>query len=241
LYDAGYKIELVVTRGEKSGKALTESVKANWKPEPLFPDSTEVIIVAVPDHSLEQVLKNMKISANTVVAHTAGSYGLDIFPSHISKKGVFYPLQTFSEGRSINLEQVPFLLEAGDEITANILSGIASTLSGNVKFVDAEQRRKLHLAAVFMCNFTNHMFTAGNKVLTQAGFSLDIMQQLINETISKAVESGPSNSQTGPAFRNDWNTIEKHLSMLSSDPVIHDLYKAVTQSIIDFYKNKNRD
>lgn len=238
LYDAGYKIDLVVSPTEKRGKALAEATASKWSQNLVIPNSTDIVIVSVPDHSLESVLSDLKTGDRTIVTHTAGSYGLDIFPSRIIRRGVFYPLQTFSEGRSIDLYEVPFLLESDDDLTANILSEIASSLSKNVIFVDAENRRKLHLAAVFLCNFTNHMFTAGSEIISEAGLDFDLMKPLINETVSKALEKGPSHSQTGPAFRNDRNTIEKHLDMLSSKPVFHSLYKAVTQSIIDYYKNK---
>jgi predicted short-subunit dehydrogenase-like oxidoreductase (DUF2520 family) len=238
LYEAGYKIDLVVSTTERRGKALAEATASEWSENLVIPNSTDIVIVSVPDHSLQSVLNDLKTEDHTIVAHTAGSYGLEIFPSRITKKGVFYPLQTFSEGRSINLYEVPFLLESDNDLTADILSEIASSLSKNVIFADAETRRKLHLAAVFLCNFTNHMFTAGSEVISEAGLDFDLMKPLITETISKALENGPLHSQTGPAFRNDSNTIEKHLRMLASKPVFHSLYQSVTQSIIDYYKNK---
>ncbi len=227
---------MVVSREEKKGKLLAESTKSHWSGELKIPGSTDIIFVAVPDHSLEQVLGSLKCDSRAIVVHTAGSYGLDIFPSRIIRKGIFYPFQTFSQGRSIDLSEVPFLLESDNDETANTLLEIASSLSKNVQFTDAERRRRLHLAAVFICNFTNHMFTAGNEIVKDAGFNPDIMEPLIKETIAKALTAGPGNSQTGPASRNDLNTIEKHLEMLSANPWMHDLYKAVTQSIINYYK-----
>ena len=235
LYDAGYKIDLVVSRTEKSGKALAEATSSEWSRNYVIPKTTDIVIVSVPDNSIESVLDGLKVADQTIIAHTAGSYGLDIFPSGITKKGVFYPLQTFTEGRLINLNEVPFLLESDDQLTEKTLSEVASSLSRNVYFMDAERRRKLHLAAVFLCNFTNHMFTAGSEILREADFDFNMMKPLIDETISKALEIGPSNSQTGPAFRNDKITLRKHLAMLKGNRVLRDLYEAVSISIINYY------
>lgn len=232
---------MVVSRTENSGKPLAEKVGAIWSRFPEFPYSTDVIFVSVPDHSLETVLQNLKCGERTIVAHTAGSYGLEVFPQEIRRRAVFYPLQTFSPGRNINFREVPVLLETDDNEAAKILSGIASSISENVSFVGAERRKMLHLAAVFVCNFTNHMIAAGSDIVAAAGFDMEILHPLIKETVFKALEAGAADSQTGPAFRNDRNTIEKHLELLSSKPGFQELYRHVTQSIIEFYKPKKGD
>ncbi|HLN55418.1 MAG TPA: Rossmann-like and DUF2520 domain-containing protein [Bacteroidales bacterium] len=241
LFRLGYPIDMVVSKTEKSGESLATSVSAVWSQNLDFPETTGLIIVAVPDNKLESVLSSVQCSSRTAVVHTAGSYGLDIFPGKIRKKGVFYPLQTFSPGRHLNFREIPFLLESDDESTREILHEIASAISRNVSFVDVEKRLMLHLSAIFVSNFTNYMFTAGSEIVRKAGFGLDILDPLIKETVSKALEMGPQRSQTGPAFRNDTVTIEKHLGLLSSTPELRELYKSVTQSIIDHYKNKNSD
>lgn len=241
LLKTGYSIDLIVSRTEKTGKELASSVFAAWSDKLIFPKSTDIVIVAVPDHSLGSVLENLVCGENTIVAHTAGSFGLDVFPAGIKNKGVFYPLQTFSAGREINFREVPFLLEADEETTRRALHQLASSLSVKIDFVSKEQRRMIHLAAVFACNFTNHMLTAGYDIVTHAGIRSDILEPLIRETVSKAIESGPYGSQTGPAFRNDTNTIEKHLELLSLTPGFSQLYESVTSSIIEYYKNKKSD
>jgi predicted short-subunit dehydrogenase-like oxidoreductase (DUF2520 family) len=96
----------------------------------------------------------------------------------------------------------------------------------------------LHLAAVFVSNFTNHMLTEGKEIAVKAGFSFEILEPLIKETIQKAIDSGPENSQTGPAVRNDKNTIEKHLELLSFSPDLQKIYVDMTKSIIEYYKDK---
>jgi len=238
LFHSGFRIDKIVSETEANGKSLADTCKAKWTSDLLFPDSTKVIIVAVPDHRLINVLESIKCKPGTLVAHTAGSFGLDIFPERIKKKGIFYPLQTFSKSRNISFFDLPFLLEASDDESAEILKNLAESIGGNVHFVDTEQRRMLHLSAVFVCNFTNHLLTMGKEVALKTGFPFEILAPLIKETISKAIDSGPENSQTGPAIRNDQNTIEKHLELLSFSPELQRIYNEMTRSIIGYYKDK---
>jgi predicted short-subunit dehydrogenase-like oxidoreductase (DUF2520 family) len=240
LFHAGFTIDLIVSETETSCKSLSRLCKAAWSLDLLFPDSTNVIIVAVPDHKLKNVLEGISCHEDTLIVHTAGSFGLDIFPSHIKRKGIFYPLQTFSKNRKVDFRGLPFLLEASDKGSAEILKSLTEAIHGKVYIVNTQQRRMLHLAAVFVCNFTNHMLTTGKEVALKAGFPFEILAPLINETISKALDSGPENSQTGPAVRHDYNTIEKHLELLSFSPELQGIYKDMTKSIVDYYKTKDK-
>lgn len=235
LFHSGFRIDKIVSETEASGKTLADTCKAKWTSDLLFPDSTKVIIVAVPDHRLINVLESIKCKPGTLVAHTAGSFGLDIFPERIKKKGIFYPLQTFSKNRNISFFDLPFLLEASDDESYEILKNLTESIGGNVHFVDTEQRRMLHLAAVFVCNFTNHLLTMGKEIALKTDLPFEILDPLIKETISKAIDSGPENSQTGPAIRNDQNTIEKHLELLSFSPELQRIYNEMTNSIIKYY------
>jgi len=239
LFHAGFRIDKIVSETKCSGRLLADACKATWSSDLLFGDSTKIIIVAVPDHKLKSVLGNLKCAQGTLVVHTAGSFGLDIFPDNIKHKGIFYPLQTFSKGRKINFTDLPFLLETSDGESYAILRKLAETIHGEVYFVDTDHRKMLHLAAVFICNFTNHMLTMGKEVVLKAGFSFDLLAPLLKETISKAIDSGPENSQTGPAVRHDQNTIEKHLELLSFFPGLQKIYNAMTKSIIEYYKSKD--
>ncbi|MEI8224316.1 MAG: DUF2520 domain-containing protein [Bacteroidota bacterium] len=235
LYHVGFRIDLIVSESENSGRLLADSCKASWSTNLKFPDSTGVIIVAVPDHRIKSVLSTLKCRPDTLVVHTAGSIGLDVFPEHIKRKGIFYPLQTFSKERKVVFKDLPFLLESSDKESLVILENLAGSIGGKVHFVDTEHRRMLHLAAVFVCNFTNHMLTAGKELAFNAGFPFEVLGPLVKETISKAMDTGPENSQTGPAVRNDQNTIEKHLELLSFSPELQRLYSELTRSIIKYY------
>jgi predicted short-subunit dehydrogenase-like oxidoreductase (DUF2520 family) len=235
MFSAGKSIDLIVSETESSGKPLSVSCNSKWSPELVFPKTTNIIIVAVPDHKLKTVLDRIRCPQHTLVAHTAGSFGLEIFPDNIMHRGVFYPLQTFSKNRKVSFNDLPFLLEASDEESSQSLKQLAESVSGTVYFMDHAKRRMIHLAAVFVCNFSNHMLTEGKEISTKAGVPFSIFYPLIKETIAKALDSGPENSQTGPAMRNDRNTIEKHLDLLSFSPELKKIYHELTDSIISYY------
>jgi len=236
LFQAGFRIELIASETEHNGRVVADSCKASWSSDLKFPDSTGIIIVAVPDHRLKDVLEKIRCNPDSLVVHTAGSFGLEIFPVRFQRRGIFYPLQTFSEGRHVSFKNLPFLLESSDDHSSDILKRLAESIGGNVHFIDTERRRLLHLAAVFVCNFTNHMFTEGKQVAAKAGLSFELLKPLIEETFSKAMAIGPENSQTGPAVRNDQITIERHLDLLSFSPELRNLYNEITQSIMKYYK-----
>jgi predicted short-subunit dehydrogenase-like oxidoreductase (DUF2520 family) len=236
LYNIGHQIVHIASRNELTGRSLAGSCQASWSDDLVFPVASEVIIVAVPDDNLSEVLKKIICSETAIVAHTAGSIGLDIFQPAQKNTGVFYPLQTFSVDRKSDLSIVPFFIEGSDEKCTMILRNIADTLTSSVYLSDTEHRRLLHLAAVFVSNFTNHMLTTGKDISSMAGVPFDVLKPLIIETVEKAIELGPENSQTGPALRYDLNTIEKHMDLLSFSPDLKKIYDLITKSIISYHK-----
>jgi predicted short-subunit dehydrogenase-like oxidoreductase (DUF2520 family) len=236
LFRAGFRIDLIASETESRGRLLADLCGAKWSSELIFPDSTDIIIVSVPDHRLQSVLNKIVCKPDTLVAHTAGSFGLDIFPPHIKRKGIFYPLQTFSPDRDVSFKDIPVLIEASDDYSGSLLKNLSDSVGSKTHFVDTESRRILHVAAVFTSNFTNHMLTIGKEIAGRAGFSFELFKPLLTETISKALNLGPENSQTGPAVRNDQNTIEKQMELLSFSPELQRIYIQMTQSIITYYK-----
>ena len=232
---AGFKIDLIASPSEERGRKLANECKASWSPDLSFPLSTDIVIVAVPDHMLRTVLEDTRCGPETLIVHTAGSYGIDIFPDRINHKGVFYPLQTFSAGREVDFKGLPFLLESSDRQSSDILADLVAAVGGRSYFVNTDQRILVHLAAVFICNFSNHMLTLGKQISGKAGVPFDIFYPLLQETTSKAMDLGPEKSQTGPALRNDRNTIEKHLELLSFSPELRKMYNEISMSIINFH------
>jgi predicted short-subunit dehydrogenase-like oxidoreductase (DUF2520 family) len=236
LYDKGHSITRIVSPGKENGKRAALLCNAEWSDQLIFSENTDIIIVAVPDRILEEVLSSVRCGKNSIVVHTAGSFGIDVFPGSISRKGVFYPLQTFTKGREVNFPEIPLLIEAGDMETESVLKSLGESLGCTVYVSDAESRRLLHVAAVFVSNFTNYMLTSGKIVAAKTGFSFDLLKPLIIETVNKAIEDDPVASQTGPAIRNDINTIEKHMKLLSFNPELQKVYRQITDSIIYYYK-----
>lgn len=241
MHHAGHKILQIVSPTEKNGKTLADSCKATWSSTLEFKDSNDIIIVAVPDARIKEVLAELICNESAVVVHTAGSFGLEIFPPNILKAGILYPLQTFSQDRKTEFNGLPFLLESADKDACSKMENLAVSIGGNVRFVDAARRRIIHLSAVFACNFTNFMLTASKDISSRAGITFEIFEPLIKETISKALENGPEKSQTGPAVRNDLNTIEKHLDLLSFSPDLQNIYRDVTKAISEFYNKSGND
>lgn len=241
LYLSGCRIIKIVSKSEKSSRALASTCNALWSSDYSFNDSEDIIITAVPDDALREVLGKVKCGSDSIVVHTAGSQGLDVFPSGLKHTGVFYPLQTFTQGRKVGFRDLPFFLEASDQSSSDVMADMVRLLGAEVHFTDHSKRQIIHLAAVFACNFTNHMFTAGKKITGRAGLPFSVMEPLINETVNKALELGPENSQTGPAFRSDKETIKRHIDLLSFSPELQKIYKEITESIIRKYSKAAND
>jgi predicted short-subunit dehydrogenase-like oxidoreductase (DUF2520 family) len=239
LYLSGCTINRIVSRTEKKGSSLARSCNAEWSNDFVFEEKDDIIITAVPDDSLRDVLKKVSCSDRTVVAHTSGSTGIDIFPPNLKRNGVFYPLQTFTSERNIQFRDLPIFLEASDSMSASVLNNLGDLLEGRIFYTDSERRRLLHIAAVFVCNFVNHMFTSGKQITEKADLPFEVLKPLINETVLKALENGPENSQTGPAYRSDKITLKKHIDLLSFSPELQVIYKDVTESIMKLYKSKS--
>lgn len=234
---AGHRIVNIVSPGEENGRALAARFNARWSGNLIFPDLCDIIIVAVPDNRLEEVLSEIKCGAGSIIVHTAGSYGLDIFPGKHHRKGVLWPLQTFTKGRETSLSGVPFFIEASDREVFRLIEALVASIGGELHEAAARNRKMLHLAAVFACNFVNHNLTVSSQLAGMGGFSFSVLEPLIRETISKASDNGPGKSQTGPAVRNDTLTISGHLELLSFSPELRDLYTATTKSIMKHGKS----
>ena len=166
-----------------------------------------------------------------LMVHTAGSIPMNVWEGHVWHYGVFYPMQTFSKQREVDFKEIPFFIEASSTEDAAFLKAIASTLSNRVYDADSEQRKSLHLAAVFTCNFTNHMYALAAELLKKYNLPFDVMLPLIDETARKVHELEPKAAQTGPAIRYDENVIGNHLRMLADDPGMQQLYELLSRSI----------
>jgi predicted short-subunit dehydrogenase-like oxidoreductase (DUF2520 family) len=190
----------------------------------------DLYIIAVSDNAIEEVSNNLPFT-NKFVVHTSGTAPLTIINAK-NRRGVFYPLQTFSKQYKIDFKNIPLCLETEVDADYTTLESIAKSISNEIYTINSTQRKALHVAAVFVNNFVNHMYKIGNDICIENGISFHILKPLILETANKIIAISPSEAQTGPAQRNDTNTINKQLQFLSN-PNQKKIYQILTKSIVD--------
>ncbi|SMO41422.1 Predicted oxidoreductase, contains short-chain dehydrogenase (SDR) and DUF2520 domains [Saccharicrinis carchari] len=189
----------------------------------------DLYVLAVSDSALLSVVEQLPKVKGTVV-HTAGSVNMDLL-IRFNKYGIFYPFQTFTKEREVNFSHIPILLEANTREAYSELKFFAGQISDTVLECDSEQRKQIHLAAVFACNFTNHMYAIAHEILKKSGVSFDVLKPLILETALKTESLDPLKAQTGPAVRGDKNVMDKHLDLLKEEDELHVLYSKISRRI----------
>ncbi|RYE37350.1 MAG: DUF2520 domain-containing protein, partial [Sphingobacteriales bacterium] len=160
--------------------------------------AADLYVLSIKDDEIINILPELNIG-NGLIVHTSGATGMEVFASSFENYGVLYPLQTFSKERAINMKDVPFCIEANNEENLKTLKAVAKKVSLNVSEINSIERRKLHLAAVFACNFTNHMYALAEELLENEQLDFNLLRPLIKETAEKAMVKLPKNVQTGPA------------------------------------------
>jgi predicted short-subunit dehydrogenase-like oxidoreductase (DUF2520 family) len=188
----------------------------------------DLYIIAVSDDAIAEVSSQLPFE-NRLVVHTSGSASLSSLDIK-NRKGVFYPLQTFTKGKSIDFKTIPLCLETELDDDYMMLKKVAAEISDNIYSIDSHQRKALHVAAVFVNNFTNYLYQLGNEICLENHVSFDILKPLILETAEKLLTLSPKEAQTGPAKRNDISTIKAHETFLSNENQ-STIYKILTQSI----------
>ncbi len=188
----------------------------------------DVYIIAVSDDAISEV--SSELSSEKFVVHTSGSVAMNALKNE-GKKGVFYPLQSFSKTKDVNFKEIPVCLEADHQDDLKFLENLASLISNQVFYINSEQRSKLHVAAVFVNNFVNHIYKMGNDICEEHEIPFEVLFPLIKETASKIEYIHPKNAQTGPAKRNDQKTIKRHLEILNTQQ--KEIYQLITKSIQD--------
>lgn len=228
-----YTIVQVVSNHKSSASTLAKLLNCDYTIVPEKINTTaDIYIITVNDDAIEGVVKQLKLK-NKIVVHTSGSVGMNILKSLSKNYGVFYPVQTFSRNGFTDFNPIPICLEANNNSTFKVLESLAISISNNVQKINSEQRKTIHLAAVFACNFSNHLYSIASDILKSSNLSLDILKPLIEETAKKIISNPPSQVQTGPAFRGDKKTMDNHLKMLSSEKKYRQIYKMMSKSIID--------
>lgn len=226
----------VYSKSGVSAKLVTEQFELPFFESLEEIPSCDLVLICSNDDSIQSILEKLDNRFN--VAYTSGSVELNQLPNR-PNLGVFYPLQTFSKGRKVELNKVPFLIEATNEIFKNQLFDLGLKLSKNVSFADSADRKKLHIGAVFINNFTNHMAYLAKEFVESNELNWEFLKPLLEETTNKIMDVNPFDVQTGPARRNDQLVINNHLEQLTGTP--HDIYKIVTKSIVNTYHKKEND
>jgi predicted short-subunit dehydrogenase-like oxidoreductase (DUF2520 family) len=238
LDNAGYVVKEIYSRNPKHAEALTERLyQAEVKASLDFStSSSSVFIIATSDDAIEGIAQEIVLPEEAFLIHTSGSQPLSIlqFAAAINI-GVLYPLQTFTKKQKIEFRDTPIFVESNNEETEKILIPLAKAISTQVRKIKSEERKALHVAAVFASNFSNHMLTLSKGIMEDNGLSYDLLKPLISETINKSLSIGPENAQTGPAKRGDLEILDRHMAFLLEDENLSEIYKLISQSIIDKY------
>ncbi len=235
----GIEVLQVYSRTGKSAAALAQKLDCYCTTDikKILPHA-DLYIFSVADGALDYLLNSFDIK-NAFVVHTSGSLNMNIFAGHNVRYGVLYPLQTFSKKVKISFSNIPLCIEAQDDEHLKQLMKLARRVSRKVEHITSPQREALHIAAVFACNFTNHMFAIADELLQKEKLSFDLLYPLLDETLRKVKSHKPADVQTGPAIREDKVIMQKHLDMLSTLPAYQKIYNFISRSIRES-KDKNK-
>ncbi len=228
----GVDLVQIVARNQERGRSIAESVGTEWCGDAREAAEADIYIIAVSDRAVAEVARSLATSEDAIVVHTAGSVGIEALEGREGRRGIIYPLQSFSSGRRIALQSVPLFIEADADNARERIEELSAKLSSRVEYATSERRRVIHLAGVFVNNFVNHLYASGADIVSRVELDFDVLKPLIEETARKALESGdPRTVQTGPAIRGDRAVCERHVEMLSDDELKQQIYKYITESI----------
>ncbi len=230
--EKNYPVLQVYSRTEESAVALSGKIGCAFTTDITGLDmGADIYICALKDSALQEVLAQVDFRSKLVI-HTAGSVPMDILSICTSNYGIFYPLQTLSKNKRVDFSKIPVFVEGNNPENLSILKSLAESVSNVVYEATSEQRKRLHLAAVFACNFTNHLYAIATKIVKGNGdFPMDVLLPLIDETAEKVHTLSPVKAQTGPAVRYDKNVIDKHLEMLDADKDLQQIYELISKDI----------
>jgi len=237
LVEKGIRVKQVYSRSLESARVLAEKVNAAFTSDLLQLDTeADLYVIAVKDPAIQEVLENLRLRENQLIVHTAGSVPMNILEGFTNNYGVFYPLQTFSKSRKVDFSDIPICIEANHPSNLMKLEELGKRLSETVSQINSDERKTLHLAAVFTNNFVNHFYAIGAEILHDKRLDFELLKPLIRETAAKIETLQPVEAQTGPAKRNDQAIISLHLKMLQNKPEYQKIYSFVTESIFQVHQ-----
>ena len=242
LRKAGHSITAVYSRTMAAAEELAREVDSRATDDiARLPLTADCFIVAVKDGAMQHVVSQLAENRqNQMMVHTAGSMPMALLEVHTQRYGVLWPMQTLSRGRRVDFSEVPLFIEASDDEVMLTLRSLAASVSRSVIPMSSEERKYMHLAAVFACNFANHCYALAAEIMEQHGLEFSLMQPLIAETARKIVQLHPSEAQTGPAVRYDQNVISRQAALLEGQPLVQQVYNVLSQSIHRIALEKNK-
>jgi len=237
LYKAGNNIIQIISRTDFSAKKLANKFSCDYSSDiSKINTKANIIIICVSDNQLKKISSNLKVNDKLVI-HTSGSLSINVLSSISNNYGVLYPVQTFTSHSAVSFAEVPICIESNSNINLNIIELLASSISNDVRDIDSDKRKIIHLSAVIANNFTNLNFSISEFLLKEHDIPFDILKPLIAETANKIIKNKPSAIQTGPAYREDYEIITKHLDLLIKYPAYKKIYEVMSDTII---KNKRK-
>jgi predicted short-subunit dehydrogenase-like oxidoreductase (DUF2520 family) len=240
LEGAGHRIEQLYSRNIPKGERLAARLYETFVTNSLdfSASEAEIFLLAVSDDAIQQIAAEIVLPDGAILLHTSGGRPMDdLSVAAADGTGVLYPLQTFTVDKEPDFRLVPFLIEASSESVLKTIFQLASSLSHHVEKASSEQRAFFHIAAVFACNFTNHMMHIAESLLGEEGLDFEMLKPLMKETFQKALSLAPSVAQTGPAVRGDLMTMNRHIAMLQEeDPQLANLYMLLSEHISRFHQ-----
>ncbi len=235
-HKAGIKKLHIHNRTENSAKQLAEKLDCTYSSDfENIPTNADLYLIAVKDDAIQELCENQTVKKkieNNLSVHTAGSVDIKILKQLSSNYGVFYPLQTFSKHKILNFKTIPICIEASSGFNYNKLRKFALEISEDVRNINSEQRKYIHLAAVFANNFTNRILTFAEEILAEKDIDFNILYPLIEETLNKIKNESPAKIQTGPAARNDKTVLNLHLELLKDKPELQKIYDSISKNIL---------
>ncbi len=233
LLENGHDILQVYSRTIQSAQTLAQQVGGTpINNIDFLTYHADVYIISVTDAALPDLIPQIcRGREEHIFLHTAGSIPMDVFKGITLHYGVLYPLQTFSKNRNVDFGEVPCFVEGNDGATLHMITSLAESVSRFVEPMNSEDRKYLHLSAVWACNFVNHCYDVASQVLEKRHIPFNVLLPLIDETARKVHDLSPAQAQTGPAKRYDQNVIRAQAMLMKPDPLLKDLYERMSVSI----------
>lgn len=241
LSQAGMPPTQIWSRTMESAQKLAERVgsRATNCLDDIIADA-DACIISVKDRYVRDIADRVcRERPKTVFMHTSGSVGMDVFDGLSDNCGVLYPMQTFSKDKTLDFKKIPCFVEGNNEASRETIMKLASTISDNVHYMTSDDRKWLHLAAVFACNFSNACYVVADGMLRRNGLDFTVLRPLIEETVRKLGTLAPIDAQTGPAVRGDQNIMDSQAAMLADNESLQKLYIKMSEIIAQQQSSKN--